>query len=196
MSNFIDKTTKLMLEKRGNYDHSVSVNLNRSINYADLLYTKNSYYCPEDTFSMNQSILSSRSNNPSKMTIKKGTYNIETDFSDNAKMVEYYTKMKTSIRSLFLCSIFADKDVFNIDENDLCCSLTKLLEFIPELGLIFKLAGIKCEGVTMEDLKLKLTAVSDLAVHYDNLPENLAKMMVLIKRDIISKMVEPFDENM
>ena len=196
MDIYLEKMIKLMLEKRCTTDSFDFVNPHKTTNYADLLYTKSYFYLPTDNYDINESVLSTKSKNVPKITIKKSTYNTDMDFSVNSKMVEYYLKIKNSVRSIFLCQIFSDKDLFNIDQTNLTASQKTQCEYIPELGLIFKLAGIKINNTIEEDLKLKQAAVSDTCIHYDNLPENIAKMMVLIKRDALNKMKEPFDDDM
>jgi len=123
-------------------------------------------------------------------------YNMAWQFEENEKLLEYFTKMKISLRSLFVNSSLSDQDYLKFDDNSVKKSLQIMIDIIPAFGLIIKNSGIDVSNTSETTLQRIFYDVSEMVSNYDKLPDNLAKLFTMIKCSQIVGLEEPFSTEM
>lgn len=187
---YIDKISQLLSTRRGTSDTLSDMYSNDNKKSSEIVGNSGMLHQNTNKGSKFGSYIQNAKSIPTKF----GVYNMSFDFEDNEKLQEYFQKMKKSLRSLFVGSTLSDSEYLQFNQDNLQESLTMLCVMIPTFGQIVKNAGIDISNTNEQALKKKFEKISEMASNYDNLPDNMAKILTMIKREDIIKMQEPFDE--
>ena len=117
--------------------------------------------------------------------LKKYGVTHEIDFTKNEFLCEYYLFMKKRFTGLFLASLVDQEEIFVRKDWAVGVGLKSVCSMVPVFGDLLKIAGITMVAFNDMSVKRKLERISDLAVNYTDLPERLARIMVLLRINAI-----------
>ena len=134
---YFDKISKLLFSRRGTETEDSKMtdinNPNLSINkknaYNDMDLSNNNMDMIKKEIDQNHKYRDSNNlqesqfldNKPDMIEVKGERYGLNFDITPNQKLVEYFLKMKKSLRSLFVCSILSDQDLFQMKSGNFFC---------------------------------------------------------------------------
>lgn len=117
--------------------------------------------------------------------LKKYGVTHEIDFTKNEFLCEYFLFMKKRFTGLFLSSLVDQEDLFVRKDWAVGVGLKSVCTMVPVFGDLLKIAGIGMVALHDMSVKRKLERISDLAVNYTDLPDRIARIMVLLRVNAI-----------
>lgn len=113
-------------------------------------------------------------------------------FSHNELLCEYYLQMKKMLKSIFLTSLVAQTETFVLRESNLVLKLDSAAKAlmsvsgaVPVVGRIISAAGITLSIAKESEIKKKLSKMADLAANYENLHEEISRLMTVARRKTV-----------
>ena len=112
-------------------------------------------------------------------------FDIMTDFTKNVLLAQYYLKMKKMLKSMFISSLVAERQIFTIRDDTYAMTVKSISAVIPLFGQLIGAAGVTWNMTKKLELSRKLSRIADLAINYDQLEDLIARTMTLLRRNVI-----------